>query len=139
MIQNIGVNHIGLIVPSVDEAEKWYCQVAGFEKKAEFYTGLIKAVFVYSESADTMLELIQHPDSSEIAQKVQAAGGFIDHIAFEVEDIEKEFEAAVHHPDLEIIEGIVHIKEFWDKGFDYFLLRAAGGEKIEYCKVRSGS
>lgn len=135
MIKNIGVNHIGLIVPCADKAEQWYKEVAGFEKKAEFYTNGIKAVFVYSESAKTMLELIQHPSGSEIAAKADESGGFIDHIAFEVEDIKSEYAQAMKQEGVEVIEGIVHIKEFWDNGFDYFLLRAAGGEKIEYCRV----
>jgi catechol 2,3-dioxygenase-like lactoylglutathione lyase family enzyme len=135
MIETRGIQHIGLIVPDADAAEKWYRETTGFVKKAEFCTGSgIRAVFVYSDKMRLMYELIQHPEGSDIARKAQIRGGWIDHIAFEVEDIEKEF-AEAKRQELLIIEGIVDIPEFWEKGFRYFLVRSPGGEKVEYCKV----
>jgi catechol 2,3-dioxygenase-like lactoylglutathione lyase family enzyme len=135
MIEGKGIQHIGLIVPDADITKRWYADIAGFVVKAEFCTGNgIKAVFVYSKKMDLLYELIQHPKGSDIARKAEICGGWIDHIAFEVEDIEKEFEKAKAQKLL-IIEGIVEIPEFWDRGFRYFLLRSPSGEKVEFCKA----
>jgi catechol 2,3-dioxygenase-like lactoylglutathione lyase family enzyme len=135
MIETKKIQHIGLIVPDADVAAKWYLDTAGFVRKAEFRTGSgVRAVFVHSEKMDLLYELIQHPRGSDIAQRAEICGGWLDHVAFEVEDLEKEFEKAKAQ-ELIIIEGIVDIPEFWDRGFRYFLLRSPGGEKVEFCKV----
>jgi catechol 2,3-dioxygenase-like lactoylglutathione lyase family enzyme len=135
MIESKKIQHIGLIVPDADVAAKWYKDAVGFIPKAEFRTGNgVRAVFVYSEKMDLLYELIQHPKGSDIARKAELCGGWIDHVAFEAEDLEKEFEEAKAQ-GLLIIEGIVEIPEFWDRGFRYFLLRSPSGEKVEICKV----
>ena len=33
---------------------------------------------------------------------------------------------------MDIIEGIVQVPEFWEHGFEYFLVHTATGEKVEY-------
>ena len=79
-------------------------------------------------------ELIQRPRGSSEAEEIEKNGGRIDHIAYEVEDLEKEFEEA-KACGMEIIEGIEQVPEFWENGFAYFLVYSPGGEKVEYCRV----
>ncbi len=128
------LQHIGILVPDVEAASRWYIEKSGFRKKAEFVADGSRAIFVCSEDSGVMCELIQRPKGSKDALEIEQNGGRIDHIAYEVEDLEQEF-AAAKAAGMEIIEGIEYVPEFWEKGFAYFLTRAAGGEKVEYCKV----
>lgn len=129
------MQHIGILVPDVEKAAQWYIEQSGFTKKAEFMSGGSKVIFVVSKTSHVMCELIQRPDGSEEAKEVERMGGHVDHIAYEVEDIEKEFEKAQKN-HLDVIEGIVQVPEFWENGFEYFLVHAATGEKVEYCRVK---
>ena len=134
MIQCEKLQHVGIIVSDAQASAKWYTDYAGFRKKAEFMASGSKVIFVYHDSSEMMLELIERPPGSD--QSIQANEGeaWIDHLAFAVRDVENEFEKAKNE-HLEIIEGICDVPDFWDHGFRYFLLRSATGEKIEYCKV----
>lgn len=128
------LQHIGILVPDAQEAAKWYIEKAGFYKKAEFNTGGNRVIFVYHAASRVLCELIQRPEGTEEAEEIKKNGGKIDHIAYSVEDIGAEFEKAVKD-GMNILEGIVDIPEFWDRGFRYFLVRSKSGEKVEYCKV----
>lgn len=135
MVTIKSLQHIGLIVSNAEESAKWYIEKSGFQKKGEFYTKGIKAIFVENERSHVLYELIEHPGESQQAIEANCYGGWVDHIAFEVEDIKKEYEEAICQ-GMEIIEGIIEIPEFWENGFEYFLVRSPGGEKVEYCKVK---
>lgn len=129
------IQHIGLIVPDADEAAAWYRNAGGFQKKAEFRTAAgIRAVFVAAEKPDLLYELIEHPAGSDIARKAQREGGWLDHVAFQTQDLEAELQKA-RALGMQVIEGICTIPEFWENGFQYFLVRSPSGEKVEYCRV----
>jgi catechol 2,3-dioxygenase-like lactoylglutathione lyase family enzyme len=134
MVKVEGLQHIGILVPDVEKAAIWYIEKSGFYKRAEFYTGGNRVIFVYHEASRILCELIQRPKGSTEAAEVEKSGGKIDHIAYSVEDIEAEFEEA-KKCGMNMVEGIVDIPGFWDRGFRYFLVRSESGEKVEYCKV----
>ena len=121
MVKSKGLQHIGILVPDAEAAAKWYIEKSDFEKKGEFTAQGSRVIFVYSRDTKVMCELIQRPAGSEEAADVEKHGGRIDHIAYEAEDLEKEF-----------AHGIVEVPEFWENGFQYFLVYGAGGEKVEY-------
>lgn len=134
MVTVKGLQHIGILVPDAEGAANWYIEKSGFEKKAEFMTSGSRVIFVYSKASGVLCELIQRPEGSAEGEEIRKKGGKIDHIAYEVEDLEKEF-AEAKACKMDIIEGIVPVPEFWDNGFAYFLVHSAGGEKVEYCKI----
>lgn len=134
MVKIKSLQHIGILVPDTEKAAAWYVEKSGFTKKAEFMAGGSHVIFVYSDESHVLCELIERPDGSKEAEEIRRCGGRIDHIAYEVEDLEKEFEEA-KACGMEIIEGIEEVPEFWDHGFLYFLVYGAGGEKVEYCHV----
>lgn len=135
MIKVKSLQHIGILVPDVEKAAKWYIEQSGFKKKAEFMASGSRVIFVTSEESGVMCELIQRPDGSAEAEEIKKNGGHVDHIAYEVDDIEKEFVEA-KRCQLDIIEGIVQVPEFWENGFEYFLVHTSTGEKVEYCRVK---
>ena len=59
------------------------------------------------------------PAGSEEAADVEKHGGRIDHIAYEAEDLEKEF-AQAKEEGMDIIEGIVEVPEFWETDSSIF-------------------
>lgn len=134
MVKIKGLQHIGILVPDVDAAARWYTGKSSFRKKAEFMASGSRVIFVYSPESGVLCELIERPKGSSEAEEIEENGGRIDHIAYEVEDLETEFEEA-KACGMEIIEGIEQVPEFWENGFAYFLVYSPGGEKVEYCKV----
>lgn len=135
MVKVKSLQHIGILVPDVQKAAQWYIEKSGFRKKGEFVASGSKVIFVFSEESKVMCELIQRPEGSKEAEEIKKSGGKIDHIAYEVEDIEKEFQEA-QNCGMDIIEGIIQVPEFWENGFEYFLVYSDSGEKVEYCRVK---
>lgn len=134
MVKIKALQHIGIIVPDVQESAKWYIEKSGFVKEGDFWADGSHAIFVRNPASGVLFELIQRPDGSDEAVEAQEKGGHIDHIAYEVEDLPLEF-AHAKEEGMEVIEGICDVPTFWDNGFQYFLVRSAGREKIEYCWV----
>lgn len=127
------LQHVGILVPDCEAAADYYVRTQGYKRKAKFESGGSQVVFVVSP-CNVMLELIERPQDSEEANDVQRNGGRIDHLAFECDNLEAAFTEAKAQ-QLDILEGIVDIPEFWEHGFRYFLTRSCGKEKIEFCKV----
>ena len=134
MLKIKSLQHIGIIIPDVEKSAEWYIEKSGFEKMGEFWADGSHVIFVKNQASGVMFELIQRPEGSAQAKEVLENGGTIDHVAYEVADLEKEF-AHAKELGLDIIEGICDVPTFWDNGFRYFLVHSAGGEKIEYCRV----
>jgi len=133
MLNIKNLDHIGIIVCNAEASATWYIKVAKFSKVDTFDINGSKIVFVKNNESGVMLEIIQKPENSEIANKVKDNKGYIDHIAFGTDDVEKEAEEA-KKMGLEIIEGPVVIPEMWKNGIKFLMIKAATGEKIEYCK-----
>lgn len=135
MLNLKSLQHIGVCVADVSKAAQWYIDALGFVKKGEFYTeDGFKAIFVKCEKTGVMYELYQHPAGSAGAAEMEIKQGVLDHIAYEVEDLEGEYGKAVAE-GLEILQGLTDIPSFWDNGFRYFLVKSAEGNKVEICKV----
>ena len=134
MVTIKALNHIGIIVPDVHKSVEWYTDKSGFEQEGDFWADGSHVIFVRNKASNVMFELIQRPDGSEEAEEALKNGGHIDHVAYEVADLPLEF-ARAKEAGMFIIEGICDVPTFWERGFQYFLTRSAGGEKIEYCWV----
>jgi catechol 2,3-dioxygenase-like lactoylglutathione lyase family enzyme len=60
--------------------------------------------------------------------------GHIDHVAFDVDDIEKTFEL-IRNEGLTIIENEPVFLDFWAKGCRYFNILGPDGERIEFNQI----
>ncbi len=135
MIATAGLQHIGLFVANARRSADWYVNAMGFREIGRFATRIGQdVIFVRSDALGVTYELVQQPAGSEAAAEFANNPGRVDHLAFLVDDIEAAFRQAKQDGE-HIIEGIVDIPEFWDNGFRYFLVRAAGGERVEFCTV----
>lgn len=133
MVKTRSLQHVGVIVPDAEASARWYIEKSGFEYRATFFADGSKAVFVHAPSTGVMLELIQRPEGHPDAVRARECA-YVDHLAYEVED-PAEALGECKALGMDVIEGVVENPTFWKSGFQYVLVRAAGGEKVEYCKV----
>ncbi len=135
MIATTGLQHVGVFVADARRSADWYIQSMGFREIGRFASASGQdVIFVRSDALGLTYEMVQQPAGSEAAAEFVNNPGRVDHLAFSVADIEAAFRQAREDGE-HIIEGIVDIPEFWDNGFRYFLVRAAGGERVEFCTV----
>ena len=85
------LHHIGIVV---DDIKKYLGPLTDFleinETFIPFENSLQKIYYVFIKSGDVFLELIQPSDDASPVSIFLKKGGGLHHIAFEVEDLEKE-------------------------------------------------
>ena len=82
---------------------------------------------------NTVLELYLVPEI-ERAEIISRSNGHIDHIAFDVDDIDKAFQSA-KDMGLTVDEPSPKKLPFWSKGCRYFNVIGPVGERIEFCEI----
>jgi lactoylglutathione lyase len=85
------------------------------------------------QSGEVIVELYQLPAShlNEIAAR---KNGHIDHIAFDVEDIDACYEELKQNGFTPLEEAPVFLA-FWQKGCKYFIILGPDGERLEFNQV----
>lgn len=117
------VDHIGIAVKNIEESLKFYKDVLGIEctEIEEVTEQKVKVAFL--PIGDTELELLESTDKDgPIARFIEKKGEGMQHIAFQVANIEKA------------------IQEMQDKGIrmiDEKPRYGAGGAKIAFCHPKS--
>ncbi len=85
------INHIGIIVPSIEEALKPYVEALGLEAGEVQLLEQHKLRVVFLPVGDTQIELIEPLDAeSDQAAFLRRTGGGFEHICFETSDLEGE-------------------------------------------------
>ena len=138
-IKNTGLpltklQHTGIPVTNMVKSEHFY-QLLGFKNimQAPFEIENEKGVCVMMQQGEIVIELYQLPDSllPEIRQR---SNGRIDHIAFDVADIDAAF---IHIKDagFEPLEPEPVFLPFWEKGCRYFNISGPDGERLEFNQI----
>ena len=70
----------------------------------------------------------------ELSRVKQRKDGRINHIAFDVDDIDETFEL-LKNEGFSIIEDIPVYLNFWEKGCKYFNIFGPDGERLEFCQI----
>lgn len=87
------VDHIGIAVKSLDEALKFYEEVLGMKLQGIEVVEEQKVKVAFLPIGDTEIELLESTDKEgPIAKFIEKKGEGIQHIAYRVDDIEKELE-----------------------------------------------
>lgn len=88
------INHLEFLVDDLKEAEEYFTEKLGFELVRRFDVGwgFGKAVEVRAPNGTEIFEL--HQVTDEFKEQIKKAPGwaYFNHIAFEVEDLDKEYE-----------------------------------------------
>jgi catechol 2,3-dioxygenase-like lactoylglutathione lyase family enzyme len=130
----LGFQHLGLPVTNIDRSEAFYSHL-GFKTvmKTELpaHDDAVKVIMM--ELKGFVLELYQlvGDDLAEVRGRVD---GHIDHLALDVQDIERAFED-MRARGLTILEDAPVFLPFWDKGVKYFNVRGPDGERVEFNQI----
>lgn len=128
------IQHIGIPVVDLARSEAFY-QSLGF-------TNVMSSTFQHEggegkvammQQGDIIMEIYQMPDAAlnEIRSRKD---GHIDHVAFDVEDIDATFEL-LKREGFNVIEDAPVFLAFWQKGCKYFNITGPDGERLEFNQI----
>lgn len=117
------IDHIGIAVSNLEESLKLYREILGLDLQGTEVVEEQKVKVAFLPIGDTEFELLESTDSSgPIAKYIEKKGQGVQHIALEVEDIEK---------------AIEEMKEKGLRVIDEKPRYGAGGSKIAFLHPKS--
>ena len=128
------IQHIGIPVTDINASESFYTNL-GFENvmQANFIHENETGICVMMRQGTIIIELYQMPQK-ELAGIAARKDGHVDHVAFDVADIDKTFsilkEAGYH-----VMEEAPVYLQFWNNGCKYFNILGPDGERLEFNEV----
>ena len=134
---NLKINslqHIGLPVTDINRSVSFY-EKLGFENvmAATFDYNNDKGNVVMMKLNDIIVELYQMPPK-ELEEIRNRTNGHIDHIAFDVDNIDTAF-SVLKEAGFNIIESQPVFLAFWQKGCKYFNMTGPDGERLEFNQI----
>ncbi len=85
------------------------------------------------EQKGVIIELYQ-VTKNDLLELKSRKDGHVDHIAFDVDDVEKAFRE-LKEAGFTMVEEKPVFLNFWDKGCKYFAIRGLDGEKLEFNQI----
>ncbi len=128
------IQHIGIPVTNMKNSITFY-EGLGFSNVmiAQFEMNSEKGDVTMMQLDEIVIELYQMPNSELPAIKARK-NGHIDHIAFDVDDIESCF-LMMQKEGYAIQEPAPVFLQFWTKGCKYFNILGPDGERIEFNEI----
>ena len=128
------IQHIGIPVTDLKVAEAFYKKLgfnnvmnSGFEHNGG------KGLVAMMQQHQMIIELYLMPES-ELQEIKNRKNGHIDHVAFDVDDIEGAFKE-LKNAEFNIIEEAPVFLSFWKNGCKYFNITGPDGERLEFNQV----
>lgn len=126
MIKDRKLAHIGIATNNVEAAAKWYEEELGFARLGKFETpDGIQICFVGNTAVTYEIFQESFPDQEGLCGKT-------DHVAFDSECIEADYEYCCEKGYTFITNGVEMISTIWENGVKYFKILSASGEVVEY-------
>ncbi|MDD3337790.1 MAG: VOC family protein [Lachnospiraceae bacterium] len=119
------MQHCGLPTKDIEKTIEFLGSL-GFEIAYQTITEQNQKV-AFLKSGDVVIETYEESATAE-------KPGAWDHVAFDVEDIEKTFEE-VKERGYEALEGSIQFLPFWDNGVKFFTIMGPNGEKLEFSQM----
>lgn len=134
---NLKINrlqHVGLPVTQLEASRAFY-QRLGFEQvmQATFPHDGAQGRVAMLRQGDLTLELYQLPEP-ELSRVRQRPNGRIDHLAFDVDDIDAAY-AALQAAGFTMLEAAPTFLNFWANGCRFFNIAGPDGERLEFCQI----
>ncbi|MBW8327442.1 MAG: VOC family protein [Prolixibacteraceae bacterium] len=128
------LQHIGIPVTNVVASEAFYTQL-GFEKvmQSPFQEDGQTGTCVMMKNKSIIIELYQLP-AHKLQEIRNRKDGHIDHITFDVDDIDVAF-AALKNASYQVIESAPIFLPFWQNGCKYFNILGPDGERLEFNQI----
>jgi lactoylglutathione lyase len=128
------IQHAGIPVTDIKVSEAFYERL-GFKNvmattfQYNGYTGNVAMM----KLNEMIIELYQMPEN-ELQEIRQRKNGHIDHIAFDVDDIDKTF-SELKNNGFNILEEAPVFLSFWKNGCKYFNITGPDGERLEFNQI----
>ncbi len=128
------LQHVGLPITNLENSKKFYERL-GFQSVMdstfthEWGEGKVSMM----KLGQIVLELYQMPEP-ELSRVKSRKEGRIDHIAFDVDDIDTTFQL-LKNEGFSVIEAEPVFLGFWEKGCKYFYITGPDGERLEFCQI----
>jgi catechol 2,3-dioxygenase-like lactoylglutathione lyase family enzyme len=128
------LQHIGVPITDIEISQAFYERL-GFKN-------VMSSVFLHNgkegkvsmmKLGSIIIELYQMPEP-ELDKIRQRTSGRIDHIAFDVDDIDETFRL-LKDEGFSIPETEPVFLNFWEKGCKYFYILGPDGERLEFCQI----
>ena len=128
------IQHIGMPVTNLSASESFYGTLG--------FTNVMASGFAYQggrgtvammRRGDIVLELYQMPEA-QLQEIRNRKDGRIDHIAFDVDDIDATF-AVLKDASFRIVESAPVLLPFWKNGCKYFNVLGPDGERLEFNQI----
>lgn len=129
------LQHIGIPVTEIEVSAAFYERL-GFRNvmSAKFdFQGETGGKVAMMQSGSIMLELYQMP-ATELAKVRQRRDGHVDHVAFDVDDVELTYET-LKAAGFTLCEPAPVFLAFWEKGCKYFNVLGPDGERLEFNEI----
>ncbi|WP_462222594.1 VOC family protein [Ferruginibacter sp.] len=128
------IQHIGIPVTDLARSEGFYERL-GFKNvmAATFNFNGDKGNVAMMKYNEMIIELYQMP-AAELQEIRGRKNGHIDHIAFDVDDIDKAF-TELKNLSFNIIEEAPILLSFWKNGCKYFNITGPDGERLEFNQI----
>lgn len=137
MLQELVINslqHVGIPVTDIRLSEAFYRRL-GFsnvmEAAFDFNNG--KGSCIMMRRDNIMVEIYQFPEA-ELREIRKRGDGHVDHIAFDVPDIDKTFQI-MKAEGFDIVEDAPVFLNFWKNGCRYFNILGPDGERLEFNQI----
>ncbi len=128
------IQHVGIPVTDLKKSQAFY-ESLGFtnvmESLFEFNNG--QGTCVMMRLGSIVMELYQLP-SSELGKIKNRSDGHIDHVAFDVTDIDKTF-SMLKGAGFSVLEDQPTFLNFWKNGCKFFNILGPDGERLEFNQV----
>ncbi|MDB5013086.1 MAG: hypothetical protein JWQ25_1288 [Daejeonella sp.] len=128
------LQHAGIPVSDIAVSEIFYNRL-GFENvmQSEFILEGKPGVCMMMKNKDVIIELYQLPDH-KLAEIKSRSDGHVDHIAFDVDDVDSTFQT-LKNAGYRIVEEEPVFLSFWKQGCKYFNILGPDGEKLEFNEI----
>ena len=129
------IQHIGIPVTDIKRSEAFYERL-GFRNvmPSTFEINGEPGGIVAMMQRDTMiLELYQMP-ASHLPEISSRRNGHVDHVAFDVDDIDTAFET-LKKAGFKVLEEQPVFLAFWKNGCKYFNIEGPDGERLEFNQI----
>ena len=125
------IQHIGIPVTNLERSEAFY-KGLGFENvmNASFEQEGERGTVAMMASGSMIIEIYQMPEK-ELIEIRNRHNGHIDHIAFDVADIDQAF-ASLKAASYLLVEPAPVFLPFWKNGCKYFNIIGPDGERLEF-------
>lgn len=128
------IQHIGIPVTDLDRSKNFYAHL-GFlpVMEANFIYQGDQGTCVMVERDGITLELYQLPPA-QLEEIRRRRDGHVDHVAFEVTDVEDTFHYLKEN-GYKVLEAAPVYLPFWQNGCKYFNIEGPDGERLEFNQI----